>query len=248
MAKFITKNATLLIANREVAGLSYQFDFNSAAPEEECTNYASPGGWREYQQGLRSGDVAVEVYQDVPDPEKEFFDRFLSGVSIPAGFTFTRPAVKGDLCWFLRCFANRHADKKTMGKLAGLSLTLKGDLALVRGKLLENAVALGTGTGAPLDLGVGVAATERLHWALWVPALAGTSPQLAAVLESDDAVGFTTPATRNSALVAGNNGGWFYGTVDGPVTDTWWRISRTLTGTGGPTATYFTAIGIAPIE
>lgn len=247
MAPFIVKRATVLAGNHELAALSHQFDFGAPAPEKECTNFASEG-WQEYMQGLRSSEVSLELYQSVPDPEKDLYNRFKDSDSIPIGFTFTRPAAPADLCWFLRGFLTRHGDKRQIGEIAGLSLVAKGDKPLVRGKFLEAAVNAVTGTSTAINMDVNVEAGQRLYFALWVTGLLGVTPSLTVTLQSDDAVGFPSPVDRIvSNPITDANGSWFYGSVDGLVSDKWWRISRAVTG-GGASATYFAAIGIAPIE
>ena len=67
--------------------------------------------------------------------------------------------------------------------------------------------------------------------ALHVLSVAGTStPTLTVIVQSDDNAGFTTPTTRIS-FTAATAVGAQWGSVAGALTDDYWRISYTISGT-----------------
>lgn len=104
---------------------------------------------------------------------------------------------------------------------------------LVAGRLSCRGVAAAatvTGTGRQL----GALASERAYalMSAHVTAITGTA-SIVFTLQSDDNSGFTTPTTRGTltAITGSANWGWLQ-PVPGPITDDYWRVVGTITGTG----------------
>lgn len=69
-----------------------------------------------------------------------------------------------------------------------------------------------------------------MYVALHVLSVSGTTPSLTVIVQSDDNVGFTTPTIRIS-FTAATEVGAQWGSVAGALTDDYWRISYTISGT-----------------
>lgn len=71
---------------------------------------------------------------------------------------------------------------------------------------------------------------QRLLFGLHVFSVAGTSPQLTVTLQTDDTSAFSSP-TAVASLGPVNSPQGLFTVVAGPVTDTWWRVVWTISGT-----------------
>jgi hypothetical protein len=126
----------------------------------------------------------------------------------------------------------------------GIAWSLDGaaQMPLVRGNVLHRATKSTTGTGTIFQLGA-VGATQRIYAGLHLTALSGTgTPTITCRLESDDAVGFTTPTTR-ATFTARTAIGAELISAAGAITDTYWRLAWTVSGTG-PSFTFTAHAGI----
>ena len=102
----------------------------------------------------------------------------------------------------------------------------------MRGSLIHpgSASRSSSSTGTGRQLGA-VVAGKSMYVALHVLSVAGTStPTLTVIVQSDDNAGFTTPTTRIS-FTAATAVGAQWGSVAGALTDDYWRISYTISGT-----------------
>lgn len=99
-----------------------------------------------------------------------------------------------------------------------------------RGLILHpDATRSASGNGTARQFGA-LADGGRLLFGVHVFSASGTSPQLTVALQSDDASGFASPATVATLGPVSSPQG-LYTVVNGPVTDTWWRVTWTISGT-----------------
>lgn len=110
-----------------------------------------------------------------------------------------------------------------------------------RGILLTNASITATGFGV-VNLWRDILATQSAIVSFHVTLVSGTSPTFVLEIESDDAVGFTTPTIRATFPVVSTASAQTI-IIPGPITDTYWRTKRTLGGTS-PQFTFACALGI----
>jgi hypothetical protein len=99
-----------------------------------------------------------------------------------------------------------------------------------------------TGTGTGLEVGA-VAAGARLYAALHVLSVSGTTPSLTARVESSADNTFAAPTTRLTFAAATAAGGQALRTDGSAITDTWWRVAWTVTGTT-PSFMFAATLGI----
>lgn len=147
---------------------------------------------------------------------------------IPKGST----AVAGDAAIFTRGqLAKYNPLKGSTGDIAGFDLSLESDTAEIYGAvgatLVSRTVAGLTGTSVQLGaVGTGATGITQKFWAaLHVTAAAGTN--LAVSIQSDNAVGFPSPAAVTSFTTV-SAVGWQFVTVNGPLTDDWFRVIATI--------------------
>jgi hypothetical protein len=240
MAKIVVKNATVLLHSLNLSSYSNNCGIPLSIEPGDATNFAGDG-WRSRVPGLRDSEWNIEGFLDHVDPEATLY-AYASGLtSRPLGASLTNPVAASDVMYFADCVGLSYQPNKAIGNMYGYSINAKEASPLTRGICLETIVRTSTGNSTPIDLGVAIAAGERLYYACWVTAVAGTTPTLDLVLESDT-VGFASATTR-ATLSQFTTVGSAFGYVDGAVTDTYWRVNATVGGSGGPSFTYVFAIG-----
>ncbi len=149
----------------------------------------------------------------------------------------------GEVAFSLQSLLAQYSPGAAVGDVFGFDVTAEGSGPLVRGTLMATGAKTVTGTGTARQLGA-VAAGQKLYAALHVLSKAGTSPTLDMKIQSDDAQAFTTPIDRITFAQATDIGAQWATPVNGPITDTWWRASWAIGGTGGPSFTVALVVGI----
>lgn len=192
--------------------------------------FSADGYWTDAGDGTLQGTVG---FSNVP-------------VSIaPAGLT------AGSTVFFFRA---------TVGDYKGLSGSV-GDmlkfnvgaetsgLPLVRGALLGNvSAAAASANGSSVTLGA-VSATQSVYAALHVISATGTTPTLAVKVQSAAASNFASPtdritfSTTSGTTASGATNFAQFASAAGAITDTYWRIAYTITGTN-PAFSFVVAAGI----
>jgi hypothetical protein len=128
-----------------------------------------------------------------------------------------------------------------VGDLLAFSLQLAAAGGLTMGTLLHNATRSATANGTGFQLGA-LAAGRSLYAHLHLLTITGGGA-LTVSVQSAAANTFVGATTRGSFTAIGAGAGAQGITIAGPVTDTWWRIIWTLTGSS-PTALFVSAAGI----
>ncbi len=238
MSKTVQLVETILVGPLELGALINAWTMKSAQAEKDGHNFAT-GAFSETLPGLAKATAeGAGFYQALAvtsDPDRTLFAR---GETL-IGATQTRPMVTGDTAWFSRMETLDYTVGLQVGELKAMSFSATGTSPLIRGVVLDSAAVTATGNGTGVDLGA-VTTGHAAYLGLWVNALTG-SPTLDVTVGSDDNSGFTTPTTRfTAAQMTGK--GWQFIKLAGPVTDAWWRATRTFGGSGS--ITYALALGI----
>jgi len=87
---------------------------------------------------------------------------------------------------------------------------------------------------------------STLYAGLHVTAFAGTSPTLDVLIESDSGSGFGTASSRIAFTQNTGSIQSQWGSVNGAVTDTYWRTKMTIGGSG-PSFTVYVTLGIGSL-
>ena len=257
MAKQVLRAVRMYYAGLALASNVNQVEVAAQAPEVSTDNFAGDG-WAEMLSGVLTNTMTFSGFWGAPEPDATLFSRigstdaaasvipFPSGTSTKdeAGATVTSfkiPAA-GDIAFFSKVSQLSHQVGGAIGRAAKLQLNLKGTDALVRGKVLEyQQEVAATGNGTPLLVGA-TSATQKLYLAVHVFRTQGTGETLDLVLQSDDLVGFGSATTRIT-VPQFSDVGFYFGSIAGPVTDTYYRLARTIAGTS-PKFDYVACIGI----
>jgi hypothetical protein len=215
----------------------------SVAPLDSTT-FAS-GGWVSNAAGLRSAKADVKGNwqagtADLPD-DLSFGNLGTGGVPLtitPAG------AAVSNVCYFGSFLEPSYKTGGKVGDLLSFETSLMADAPLVRGQIANASAKTSTGTTTGLNLGA-VGAGQAIYCAVHVLTVSGTAtPSLTVAVQSGSSSGFASPTTVVTGAAITAPGSQFLTGPTGVNTDTWQRLSLTITGTT-PSFLLYAAIGIA---
>lgn len=243
MSKFVLLNVRLFTGGADLTGNSNKVELSTKVEEKETTNYAS-NGYKELLGGLASTEISAEGQWEAGDPSKVDDAAWaqLGGTDVwsvgPVG------AAVGNLAYLTKTLRCDYKIGDAVGEVAPWASGSKGSWPLARGQFAHppGTARTATGTGTGLQLGA-VAAGKRLYAALHVLSVSGTTPSLTARVESSVDNTFASPTTRATFTAAAAAGGQILRTDGTAITDTWWRVAWTITGTT-PSFLFAAALGI----
>ncbi|WP_030387069.1 hypothetical protein [Streptomyces sp. NRRL S-241] len=241
--KFTLLNARLFAVGADLTGSSNKIELTGEMEDKETTNYYS-NGWKEVIAGLGSAEATAEGQWEAADSSK-VDDAMWSRLGGVGPWTVCpNGAAVGDLAWVTQCMTASYALGGSIGDVAPWTGKGVSSWPLVRGQMAHPAgtARTSTGTGTAVQLGA-VPAGKRLYGALHVLSVAGTTPSITARIESDNAVGFPSPTTQLTFAAANAAGGEALRTAGGAITDDWWRVAWTISGTT-PSFMFATSFGI----
>lgn len=244
MAKSVLLNVRCFAAGLDLTSVSNKIELTSEVEEKTTTNYGS-GGYTEVVGGLASAEIAGEGQWEAGDETKVDDASWaqLGGVG-PWSVSGNNSAAVGELVYFTRAMRADYTLFADVGEVAPWTSTAKSSWPLVRGQFAHppGTARTATGSGTALEVGA-VPAGKRLYAALHVLSAAGTTPSLTARVESSADDTFTDPTTHATFTAATEAGGQMLRTDGTAITDTWWRVAWTITGTT-PSFLFAAALGI----
>ena len=238
------QDMSILVGGLELAGFGKDVDLSTTVAELDTTDFQSQG-YRELIGGNKSGTISLGLMQDRAAGSVDSTAWSLLGVA-DTPHSLCTPSTDGSLAYLWRGIPLSYAPiQGAAGELAMTQISGQSSTGgVVRGSLIHPGSASRTsssvGTGRQLGA---VVAGKSMYAALHVLSAAGTTPSLTVIVQSDDNSSFTTPTTRISfaAATTGNTAQW--GSVAGAITDDWWRISYTISGTG-PSFSFAVTAGV----
>lgn len=245
MSKTVLVNVRTFAVGVDLTGVSNKIELSSEVEEKDATNYGSQG-WKEVVGGLGSAELSGEGQWEALDPTKVDDASWsqLGGVG-PWSVSTNNAANVGDLCYFLAGLRSNYKLFGQVGDVAPWSGMAKSSWPLVRGQFAHppGTARTATGTGTALNLGA-VTAGKRMHAALHVLSVAGTAtPTITGRVESAPDNTFASPTTRLTFAAATAVGGQILRTDGTAITDAWWRVAWTISGTT-PSFLFVSSLGI----
>lgn len=245
MAVLVLTDTRLFLAGYDLSGRTNQVALEASAEEKDATTFGS-GGWRERKGGLRSVQLAANGLLSIATGDVE--ETLFAAVEVATtALTVAPTAADGEIAYFFQATEAQYSHQATVGELVSWETTAMGrsGSGLVRGQILHPGAtartASGNGTGRQLG---DVAGAEKLYAALHVLSVAGTvTPTLTVKVQSDDNSGFSSPTDRVTFTAATAIGAQWAVPVPATITDTWWRVTWTISGTN-PSFLFAAAVGI----
>jgi len=202
--------------------------------------------WDQYLGGRKSVTWSFDLMQDhaedgLDEIEWDLFGATAPLSALPAGSTYGSMGYAGSALSLVYDPA-----AATFGELAMANLSGRGVGVAVRGHCLHPPATARTSSsnGTATEIGA-VTAAQRMYASLHVTTVSGTdTPTLTVKVQSSTTEGgsYTDRITFTNATAIG--GQW--SNVAGAVTDTWWRVTWTISGTN-PSFEFAVLAGIGPL-
>jgi hypothetical protein len=242
MTSFVIKDVRAHYEEFDVTGILNSLNIDYKADVEDATNFADTS--RRRIPGLKDTNVNYSGFWSAAE-DAGFFAKI--GASTPGIFSFAKSNVIGARAFTLQNDLSSYSFGGEIGSVHPFSIASMGNGPLVKGELFADSVEIASDVSAILEIG-DVAADEAVFAALHVVNSGGDASQtLDVIVESDDLVGFGSPLTRLTfpQVTTSPIAQWQF--LAGLNTDTFWRVSWTIAGTGSPTFTIFVVVGIVKI-
>lgn len=247
MAQFALTDVQVAVDEVNLTGFANQIDINAESDELDATTF-SGGGYRQRITGLSTFKVDVNGFQDfgTSTPGSSFpMTSLVDGGTLhtfsiaPEGGTAGNVSILGQARG-----VNLQPLMGTVGEIAKFSLSTTGTGRLVQGQVLAPvAAATETGTGDVLAFTTPTA-TQALHAAFHVHAVAGTGT-IEFTVATDDAVEFTDPVTRITSSEFSAVGHQFASLAGALAGETHIRLGWTITGFTSVTFSAAAGVGVA---
>jgi hypothetical protein len=233
MASQVLVNAKLWLAQYDLTGVVNALALKTGADMKDKTNFGS-GGFRERLPGLEYFSFQHEGFADFAQNGQDdaVFNTAFAIKNTVMSIDPVGAGVEGDNAYFGQVDLSKYEPGGKVGDMAAFSIAGDSDgAALVRGFLLANRTVAASANGSPFQLGA-VGAAQKIYAALHVlkPVTGGT-PSLTIALQSAPASNFAAPTTRFTFNAATTDGVQWATPVAGSITDTWWRVTWTVSGT-----------------
>lgn len=247
----VTTTQTLIFGDfGEIWGSCNEVKVDAQCDTKDVSTFGN-NGWRSHIPGLKRGTINIKGFRDYSTLEEEYFWNDLTTKPVitvaPALAETQRTGVSvGDKVYFTTGNIHRRkAIDARIGEPSMFDIEVGSDLVpLIGGQTLSTSSSAKTVSGNHSSKQLGaVAAGQSIYLCVHVLAVSGTTPTLTIKLDSDDNSGMSSPTTRvtfplvSTFLFAGIS------SMVGPVTDDWWRVSWTITGTA-PSYRFVASAGI----
>jgi hypothetical protein len=244
MSKMVLLDVRLFAGGADLSGNSNKAEITAEVEDKDATNYRSEG-WKEVLAGLASSVINAEGQWEAGDPGKVDDNQWALLGSTGPWTISPADATVGSLAYFTNALQSSYKVGGQVGDVAPWAGKASGSWPVLRGQFAHppGTARTASGTGTSLQLGA-IPAGKRLYAAVHVLSVAGTStPTITARVESDNATGFPSPVTQLTFAGATAQGGQILRTDGTAITDDWFRIAWTITGTA-PSFLFVAALGI----
>lgn len=241
MSVYVLKDCKLYLAGYNLSGDMNSLSLSYEAEMLDRTTFAS-GGSREKLAGLLNVTADHEGYWEggIDKVDEVLFNEI--GTSHEVMTICPTDGVAGEKAFTTKTLLATYSPGGAVGEMLAFTVSAEGHDTLVQGTIMINGALTATGSGTARQLGA-VSATQKLYASMHVVAVSGTTPSLTLKVQSDDASGFLSPTDRITFAAATAIGSQWATPVAGPISDSWWRLDYTITGTS-PSFTVICVVGI----
>lgn len=245
MSKFVLLDTRIFAGGADLTSHGNKVELSAELEVKPTTNFGS-AKWKEVLAGLASTAISAEGQWEAGDSGK-VDDSTWSGLGGLGPWTICpESASVGELAWLTNAMRGNYSLGGTVGDVAPWSASAVGSWPLCRGVMLHppGTARTTTGDGTAVQH-VAVPAGKNVYAALHVLSVSGTSnPTITVAVESDvDALFNGSETTRITFAAATARGGQILRAA-GPVTDTFWRATWTVSG-ATPSFLFAVSLGIA---
>lgn len=250
MGKQVLVDVRLFAGGVDLSGNSNKVEISDSMEVRNTTNFRS-GGARQVLAGLEEVSISGEGQWEASDPTSQPYrpdDAFWASRRVEEPVTAAADG-QSDLAAGSKMYltsATRSAYKLLgeVGEVIPWGAEWAGSWPLARGVCAHpsGVPRTASGTGGAFQVGAPLAG-QAIYATLHVLSVAGTAaPTLTVSVESAPTNAFAAPVARAAFVAATAKGGQAV-MVPGPITDQWWRVKWTVSGTT-PSFLFLAAIGI----
>jgi hypothetical protein len=240
MSSSVIKGCPVFIGGIDFGNSVHTLALNYGADEKDDTVRNSTT--HTFIGGLKTFGFAMEGFwnQSVAEPvDEKLFGQVGASNNVLTYATAT--GAVGEPAYFITMTEYSYNLPGEVGEIIPFDVDGGAAGRLVRGVFEYNGTLGASANSIGINLGA-VAAGQKLYAAIHVLSASGTTPTLNAVVQSDDNSGFTS-ATNRITFDQITAAGAQMSSVDGAITDTYWRVNFTIGGTG-PSFRIIVVIGI----
>jgi hypothetical protein len=250
MSKFVLKGTRIFAGGCDLTGQTNKVELGGEYETKDATTFGSVDAagelWKDVLAGLGSASVSASGFWEAGDAAKVDNDTWTQ-IGTGAGGPWTicpTTANAADLAYLLAAARTSYSQGGAPGDVAPYASQAVSTWPLARGKVLNapGTARTATGTGTIVQVGA-VPAGKSMYVSLHVVSATGTTPSITVAVQSAALVGFGSPTTRLTFTAATAPGGQIL-RVAGPITDAFWRVSYTVSGTT-PSFLLLAAAGVA---
>lgn len=247
----LLKNVRLYSGGCDLTGSGNKIDVSAEVEEKDVTTWgdydeATDKVWKAVQGGNASAKLGASGFWPAADPsvvDEPLWEQ-LGGLG--PWSAFPRGAAVGDLTWLTYALQGQYQLLGATGDVAPWQASWSSSWPLVRGVLAHppGTARTATGDGTAVEH-VAVPAGSHLYATLHVLSVAGTgTPTITVAIESDVDADFDGSETTRLTFAAATAVGGQAVRAAGPWTDTFYRVTWTITGTT-PSFLFVVALGVS---
>lgn len=237
MAAFALTDTDIFAGALDASCFGNTVELTADGETVDATTFCS-AGWRVMIPGLRTWsatfggpqDLAATTIANTQTPDEVY--ALTVGTAYPLMFVPSGNAV-GSVAYGASGLLDSYTPLSgSVGDLAEHNTSwgpATTNMPLVRGVFATSQTVTATGNGTGHLLGA-VTASQRVYAGVHFLTAGGTTPSITVILESDDNAGFTTPTTV-ATFTAATTRSAQWTSVAGAITDTYWRLRWTVSGT-----------------
>lgn len=237
MSKQILTNVRIFAGATDLTSASNRVEITPQVDTKDTTNFGSVDAngtlWRELLSSLGSANIAAGGQWEALDGSKVDDDQWANFGGV-GPWSFSGPSglvAEGSLAYIINAVRTSYAVFDAVGEVAPWQASAASTSGYARGAYLlaPGTARTATGSGSVVQLGA-VPAGRSIWAALHVLSATGTTPSITVTLQSATTLGFGSPTTRATFSAQTARGTAFLQTL-GPITDQYWRMSYTISGT-----------------
>ena len=240
MAKFVFNDGKVFSGGFDLSSHITSVNLEITADELDATTINS-GGFRSKLGGIKDTSLSMDGFYEAGANKPDA----LLGASIGNELIVTTvpDAGVGNTAYFMKSRLFSYNIFGAVGEIAPFSISKsQSSDVVVQGNIQIDSDLTASGNSPGVQLGA-VGATEKCYAAIHCYGVSGTStPTITFKLQSDDNSGFTSPTDRITFTGITAIGADFQ-SVAGAITDQYWRLNYTISGTN-PSFSIHATIGI----
>jgi hypothetical protein len=244
----ILLDARVFVAGADLSGYSNEVALDEEAEVKKITTWRS-GGAEENKAGIHGCDIKANGLWEAGDlgkPDDAFWAMRRTMDPWSVAPRSDSDLAAGGLMWMIgKAVRTQFQFMGEVGEVAPWEGAAKSSWPLVRGVCAHPSGVPRTATGSGTIVQLGAVPTgKNIYVNLHVLSVAGTgSPTLTVQLQSATTLGFGSPTNRGSAFAAATTIGGQQLRVPGSITDQYWRLSWTISGSS-PSFLFLASFGI----